>query len=108
MIANLYTEESPASRMLDMIARCAPRLMRCGGGPLQREDSQEFGRLKHTPRQVETILALGRTGKFSATEIAVRVGSNQTATRKVLMRHGVRLPDGRAMRGTKQQRRALA
>jgi hypothetical protein len=37
MIANLYADESPAARMLDLIARKAPLLMRVGGGALAQE-----------------------------------------------------------------------
>lgn len=108
MIANLYTDESPAARMLDMIARCAPRLMRCGGGALSREESHGHGRSRHTPEQIERIIALGRQNKLSATQIAHIVGSNQAATRKILEKHGIQAPDGRAMRISKQQRRARA
>lgn len=95
MIANLYAEETAASRMLDMIARCAPRLMRCGGGALQGEEQHGREHSKHTPEQIARIVALGREQRLSATDIARECGSTQSATQKILEKHGIRAPDGR-------------
>lgn len=106
MIANLYTDESPAARMLDMIARCAPRMMRCGGGALSREESHGGTRSRHTPEQIARIVALGRERKLNATLIAKAVGSTQSATQKILEKHGIRAPDGRSGRISKRRANA--
>lgn len=106
MIANLYTDESPAARMLDMIARCAPRLMRCGGGALSSEESHGGTRSRHTPEQIARIVALGREQRLNATQIAREVGSTQSATQKILEKHGIRAPDGRSGRVSKRRAHA--
>lgn len=106
MIANLYSGESAASRMLDMIARCAPRMLRCGGGALSSEESHGGTRSRHTPEQVARILALGREQRLNATQIARVVGSTQSATSKILEKHGIRAPDGRANRISKRRANA--
>ena len=78
-----------------MIARCAPKLMRCGGGALQGEETHGHARSRHTPEQIARIVALGREQKLSATLIARECGSTQSATQKILEKHGIRAPDGR-------------
>lgn len=98
MIANLYNEESPAAQMLAMIERCAPILMRAGGGALSREQSQIAHRPRMSPEQKDTVLRLARTGRYNGTEIADMVGTSQSAVCKLLAKHGVEVRDGRAAR----------
>jgi len=106
MIANLFREESDGSRILDLVARHCPRLMRCGGGALSSEEAHGGTRSRHTPEQIARIVALGREQKLNATQIAKEVGSTQSATQKILEKHGVRAPDGRAMRVSKRRAHA--
>jgi len=94
--------------MLDLIERCAPKLMRAGGGPLIEEQSQGGPRIRHTPEQVARILELGREQKLTATQIAREVGSTQSATHKILEKHGIRAPDGRAQFHRKDRKTANA
>jgi hypothetical protein len=104
MIANLYNDESTASRVLDLIARCAPRLMRCGGGPLTQEP--EHKRWRHTPEERARILELGRLGTLSPTQIAKHVGSTQAAVRKMLLKHGIQPVRKRQFLDTRQNQHA--
>lgn len=107
MIANLYNDESPAARMLDMIARCAPKLMRAGGGALTRDyperckdggDTRWDDRAKWvrtTPDQRAHILALAREGTHSEAEIVKLTGVKQSAVNKLLARECIKVPSGR-------------
>lgn len=107
MIANIYAEESPASRMLDMIARCAPKLMRAGGGAITKdypERCKDAGAkqwdnrakwTRTTPEQRAHILALARTGTHSEIEIVKLTGAKQSAVNKLLTREGIKCPSGR-------------
>ena len=95
MIANLYNDDSIATRMLSLIERCAPKLMRSGGGALSREQSQIEHRPRMSPDQRETALRLARTGRYTGTEIAGMVGTSQSAICKLLAKHGVEVRDGR-------------
>jgi len=107
MIANIYAEESPASRMLDMIARCAPKLMRAGGGALTRDyperckdggDTRWDNRAKWvrtTPDQRAHVLALARAGHMSEIEICRETGVKQSAVNKLLARECIKVPSGR-------------
>ena len=103
MISHLYSDDSPAARMLDLIARHAPRLMRCGGGSLPREQMDHVTRARTSPELVACIVALGREGRLNVTQIAREVSSTQSVAFKILARHGLRAPDGRAGRISKRR-----
>lgn len=98
MIANIHAEESTASRCLDLIARCAPRMMKVGGGALCAEVGErgiKRGPASMSDEQRAKALVMGREGNLTATEIAHVLGSTQSAICNHLKRHGVRAPDGR-------------
>lgn len=99
-----YNDDSTASRMLDLVYRHAPRLIRCGGGALSREEIRSLDANKGGPRiSAETrakILAVAREGKLSATAIARQCGTTQSTVRSLLIREDVPIVvDGRAGRG---------
>jgi hypothetical protein len=86
--------ESPAARILDLVARCAPKLMRAGGGSLSRELIYIAHYNPMTDEQRTEALALAKLGVMTATEIARRVGSSQSSIRKFVTYRGFVLPDG--------------
>jgi DNA-binding NarL/FixJ family response regulator len=95
MIYHLLDADTTASRCLDLIARHAPRLMRIGGGSLPQEKPPCTDEHRMTPERIQAALALVGQG-LSATQIAERVGSTQSAVRKAMVRRGIKLRDGRA------------
>ncbi len=96
MIRALNFEESPVSRMLGLIERRAPVLLRIGGAPLSREC-----RITLTPAQRAKIVALARGGELSGTDIARAIGTRQSTVQKILRQEGIQTPDGRKTRGRK-------
>jgi hypothetical protein len=98
-----YNDQSTASRMLDLVARHCPRLMRCCGGSLSGEEIRGKDSNKGGPRiSAETrakILAVAREGKLSATAIARQCGTTQSTVRSLLIREDVPIVvDGRGAR----------
>ena len=94
---------SGISQLLDLVARKAPILMRCGGGPLAQEHETGRGQLSAWKR--EEALSLARAG-LNGTEIALRVGATQSQICKLLHRSGVSVKDGRKGRISKRLNRA--
>lgn len=89
--------------MLDLVARHAPRLMRCGGGALSCEELRPTDSTKGGPRiSAETrakILVMAREGKLSPTAIARLCGTTQSTVRSLLIREDVPIVvDGRGQR----------
>ena len=98
-----YNDQSTASRMLDLVARHCPRLMRQGGGALSKEELHDKDANKGGPRiSAETrarILAIARQGKLSPTQIARECGTTQSTVRSLLVRMDVPIVvDGRGAR----------
>lgn len=95
----LYEEDSFEHRMLEMVARHAPRLIRAGGGPLAREAAPRATHPhKMTVVKRERAMELARTGKYTGTQIAEMIGATQSAVFKHMRRCGITLPDGRVER----------
>lgn len=107
MIANIYNEESAASRMLDMVARCAPKLMKAGGGALSREYADRCRSegakqwdnrapwVRTTPEQRAHVVALARAGHMSEIEICQKTGVKQSAVNKLIRNEGLTVPKAR-------------
>lgn len=96
-------EESAVSRMLKLIERHAPRLMREGGGALRGE---AVAPRKLTEDQRAKIMGLGRAGKMTALEIAHAVGCRQAAAWQALHRAGITVPLGGNHAGKNRKGRA--
>ncbi len=89
-----YNDDSTASRMLDMVARGGPRLMRTGGGAISSEQVAHGGTKSGARISSETrarILVLGRNGDLSPSEIARKLGTTQSTVRNLLTREGVEI-----------------
>lgn len=97
MIANLSDYESTAQRCLDLIARHAPRLMREGGGALSKEPCERIKAVRMSEEQKQAALSLMRTGLYSGTVIARKLGLTQSAVCKLAERSKIKLPDGRTL-----------
>ncbi len=92
-----FADESAATRIMRMIERHCPRLMRQGGGALSRETMDCATRIRTKPELVARIVALGSQQRLNVTEIAREVGSTQSVVFKILAKHGLRAPDGRVL-----------
>ena len=92
----LNYEESAARRMLDLVERHCPRLMRCGGGGLTRT-THEVGKQGRAMPEAAKVraLALGREGRLNATQIGRLLGHSQSSICKLLKRHGITPAKGR-------------
>lgn len=104
MIANVFHEESVATRMLDMVARCAPKLMRAGGGALSKECARRFRTAGPTfwdnpkplkPEKLAKIIALARAGKTCEAEICRITGATQSVINKLIHAQGIKVPAAR-------------
>jgi len=81
MIYNLDREDSPIERMLDMVARHGPRLMREGGGPLMGE-CLNSGR-RASPETIAMFRKMSAEG-LSGAAISRATGWSQNAVAKQL------------------------
>ncbi len=92
------------SDLLGLIERRAPALMRAGGGAVRRCDGDKVyaagPRLR--PGKLNQALRLARTGEFTATDIARAVDSTQPVIRRLLIKAGISVPDGRTPRRSKK------
>jgi DNA-directed RNA polymerase specialized sigma24 family protein len=84
MISHLFDSDTTAQRCLDLIARHAPRLMRCGGGGLSTDGAM----IKLTPERRRTIVALRRSG-WRTRDIAKRVVCAQPTVSRVCREAGL-------------------
>lgn len=81
LIPNLDSEDSPITRILDLVYRHGPRLMRQGGGPLQGEFLKSGRRISaETIAKFHQMHAEGKSG----VEIARATGWSQNAVAKNL------------------------
>ena len=102
-IATFY-DESPATRIMRLVERHCPRLMREGGGALSADCTprgSQFGDtgawLRVTPEQRSHILALGRAGLMTRRQIREATGATQSSVYKILDAEGIAVPDGRVL-----------
>lgn len=91
-----FNEDSTASRMLALIERCAPRMMRCGGGGITQQcqvgERAAFRRLSAEQRaHVESVITPDRTMMQAASEAGVSINT----IRRFAERMGVTLKNGR-------------
>lgn len=107
MIANIFRDDSFETQMLDMVARCGPKLMKAGGGALSREYSDRCRSegakqwdnrapwVRTTPDQRAHVLALARAGHMSEIEICRETGVKQSAVNKLIRNEGLTVPKAR-------------
>lgn len=81
--------DSTASRMLDLVARHCPRLMREGGGPLGR-DYECKPPTATTPELIARIRALAAEKPRQIAEIADLAGIGANHARSIMLRYGIR------------------
>lgn len=99
-----FADESPATRIMRLVERHCPRLMRTGGGALSADCTprgSQFGDtgawLRVTPEQRAHILALGRAGLMTRRQIREATGATQSSVYKILDAEGITVPDGRVL-----------
>lgn len=83
---------------LDMIARCAPKFMRQGGGGITSDQPQAYKENRTTKATKAKILRLARTGKYDSKAIAIKAGTTQSVAWKLVHKAGIPIPDGRTLR----------
>lgn len=102
-----FEDESAATRIMRLIERHAPRLMKQGGGALVRDydnctrsdgativrERSKWRRL--TPEQREHILALGRNGA-PRVQIVEETGICASTIYRILAEEGIKIVDGRS------------
>ena len=98
-IATFY-DESPATRIMRLVERHCPRLMREGGGSLRRECETSIRVYRNNWKRVTKeeralILALGREGMPRKQICAEAKGVSQTSVYRILESAGVTVWDGR-------------
>ncbi len=98
------SDGSSIARMLDLIERRAPQMMRAGGGALSQETVPEIT----TPETAAKICELAADGSRSYAELARLSGSTPGRVRSVLINRGVAAPDGRKIRHAKKQAKEMA
>lgn len=83
-MTTLY-EDSPIANLLAMVERCAPKMMRCGGGSLeQNTNHRKAGSV--TPEMKQRIVEMARSGA-KWRDIADAVGVSQGYAWKVAHRN---------------------
>jgi hypothetical protein len=104
-----FADESAATRIMRMIERHCPRLMRTGGGALSRDCAlrtrsdgstqwDDMGRWRRvTPEQRAHIIGLGRAGLMTRRQIREATGATQSSVYKILDAEGITVPDGRVL-----------
>lgn len=105
-------DDSTASRILSLIERHAPRLMRAGGGALSQEcggkpmAEKDHGnmRLRRSiaAERRQRIVELARSGCVSRKEIQFATGAAQSVVHKTLKAAGVDIRDARSGRRWKR------
>lgn len=83
-------DESPTSRCLSLIARCAPRMMKAGGGALSQEMDESHAN-PVSPKEARRFLKMAQSG-MSSRKIAREVGRTQPCVIKHLRRLGFATP----------------
>lgn len=88
---------NPYNECEKMIRRVCPGLMKAGGGPLIKDNDncRPFTLRASTVAKRKDIIELGKTGLYSATDIARLVSKCRADVSSVLRREGIVVPDGR-------------
>ncbi len=83
-----YGSEGEAKRILAMVARCAPRLMRAGGGPLEGDVPN---RGQAVPEGIKASVVQLRTGSVLTVQaIAEVVGYSRATVENICRAAGIR------------------